>query len=456
MTTAPSELYALAELNGIQLSYVDINGRVQTATSESLLRVLQCLDVPIERVEQAPDLLRESRLEEVRRLLEPAYVVWEGGQAAFLVRIPLSAADQSLSCRLTTEQGSTQVWTVRPEQLSDRTEREVAGYRFVEARLQLSPSLPMGYHRLEVTAARQTATALVLSAPAVAHVMSGEAARRWGVFLPLYALHTQSSWGAGDFGDLTALNAWVADCGGSLVASLPLLASFYDQSGDESPYRPVSRLFWNEFFLDVSAVPELAKCPEARTLLESAPFLREQAELRAAPTVDYRRQMDLKRQVLERLARCFYQDPSERGASLAQFREHNPDAEGYARFRAADVRHGRPWTNWPQRLRDGNLAPGDYDERVFQYHLYVQWLVHEQLAQLAGQAASRRLTWYLDLPLGVHPYGFDVWRYRDAFAMGVSGGDPRTISLPEASFGTSCPCTPGASALRDITTCYPC
>ena len=148
--------------------------------------------------------------------------------------------------------------------------------------------------------------------------MSGEAARRWGVFLPLYALHTQSSWGAGDFGDLAALNSWVADCGGSLVASLPLLASFYDQSGDESPYRPVSRLFWNEFFLDVSAAPELAQCPEARALLESSSLVREQAELRAAPTVDYRRQMDSKRQVLERLADCFFQDPSDRGATLAQ------------------------------------------------------------------------------------------------------------------------------------------
>ena len=87
---------------------------------KSLLRVLQCLDVPIERVEQAPDLLREARLEEAGYLLEPVYVAWEGSQTSFLVRIPLSAADQSLSCRLTTEQGSTQVWTVKPEQLSDR------------------------------------------------------------------------------------------------------------------------------------------------------------------------------------------------------------------------------------------------------------------------------------------------------------------------------------------------
>lgn len=442
MTTAPSELYALAELAGIQLSYHDVSGQIQTASPESLLRVLQCLDIPIERFEQAPDVLRETRLEEVKRLLEPVYVAWESSHASFLVRIPLAEADRSISCRLTTEQGATQVWNVKPEQTNDRAEREVAGYRYVEARVPLSSSLPIGYHRLEVTVGRQSATALVLSAPATAHVAAGVAAHRWGVFLPLYALHSQSSWGAGDFADLTALNDWVADCGGGLVASLPLLASYYDQSGDESPYRPVSRLFWNEFFVDVSAAPELAKCPAARVLLDSTALRRQQAELRAAYHVDYRWQMDLKRQVLEQLARCFFQDPSERGGALDEFCKRHPDAERYAQFRAADVRHGRPWTNWPERLRAGELNPGDYDEDIFRYHLYVQWLVDEQLTQLAARAAARRLTWYLDLPLGVHPYGFDVWRYPEAFAMGVSGGAPPDNFFTKGQFWDFLPLHP--------------
>ena len=36
----------------------------------------------------------------------------------------------------------------------------------------------------------------------------------WGVFLPLYALHSERSWGAGDFSDLEALTDWVTKLGG--------------------------------------------------------------------------------------------------------------------------------------------------------------------------------------------------------------------------------------------------
>jgi len=52
----------------------------------------------------------------------------------------------------------------------------------------------------------------------------------------------------------------------------------------------------------------------------------------------------------------------------------------------------------------------------------VQRLADEQIADLAARSGSGGL--YLDLPLGVHPGGFDVWRSPDSFAFGVAGGAP--------------------------------
>ena len=65
------------------------------------------------------------------------------------------------------------------------------------------------------------------------------------------------------------------------------------------------------------------------------------------------------------------------------------------------------------RFRAGTNADG------VRYHRYVQQLMQRQLADTAGEA---RL--FLDLPLGVHPEGFDTHRFRESFAIGVSGGAP--------------------------------
>ena len=108
----------------------------------------------------------------------------------------------------------------------------------------------MGYHRLRVETASQVHEASVICAPAAAHSFDSSEGRLWGLFLPLYALHTERSWGAGDFTDLGRLLAWTRELGGSAVGTLPLLASYLDKPFDPSPYSPVSRLFWNEFYVD--------------------------------------------------------------------------------------------------------------------------------------------------------------------------------------------------------------
>jgi 4-alpha-glucanotransferase len=50
--------------------------------------------------------------------------------------------------------------------------------------------------------------------------------------------------------------------------------------------------------------------------------------------------------------------------------------------------------------------------------------MHDQMNSLLGTVQSSNVTLYLDLPLGIHPEGYDVWRERDSFATGVSAGAP--------------------------------
>jgi 4-alpha-glucanotransferase len=134
--------------------------------------------------------------------------------------------------------------------------------------------------------------------------------------------------------------------------------------------------------------------------------------------------MALQRRVLEILADHFFREPSERQAALDGYLAENPEAESYARFRAAADRQPGPWPTWPEPLRSGRIAPADYDEQICRRHLYAQWQAAEQFQAAARRARELKLVWYLDYPLGVSGDGYDVWRRPELFVRGASGGAP--------------------------------
>jgi 4-alpha-glucanotransferase len=78
----------------------------------------------------------------------------------------------------------------------------------------------------------------------------------------------------------------------------------------------------------------------------------------------------------------------------------------------------------------GRLPRRRSDEGSRRYHLYVQFLCAEQMAAVDRDARVAGSRLYFDLPLGVSPAGYDVWRERDAFVSGASAGAP-----PDAFFG---------------------
>ncbi|MBC7325390.1 MAG: 4-alpha-glucanotransferase, partial [Moorella sp. (in: Bacteria)] len=126
---------------------------------------------------------------------------------------------------------------------------------------------------------------------------------------------------------------------------------------------------------------------------------------------------------------CHFAGNSERQAALRSWAEKHPAAQDYARFRAVVERQRAGWPAWPARMRNGILQEQDYDPEAERYHLYVQWLAFQQFREAADRARQSGQGLYLDLPLGVHPDGYDVWRERAAFAPEASVGAP-----PDAFF----------------------
>lgn len=418
-------LGTLARMYGAQTAFYDVEGRRQQASPEAVLRVLRTLGAPIESFADVGDALRVRRRELWGRRVEPVTVDWDRGPAAVDLRLPAASADGTLRCNFEVESGESHAWTCDVADLPVVESAMVEGVRHQAMKLSLPLRLPRGYHRLTLELGARQSETMVISAPSKAHAFLDErASKRWGVFMPVYALHSRTSWGGGDLTDFESLLEWVSGLGGSLVATLPLLAAFLDEPLEPSPYAPVSRLFWNEFYIDIARVPELARCSSERAIIGSPEVRREIESLRSQPLVDYRRQMALKRRVLEELARCFFAERSQRYGAFVRFVEAHPLLEDYAGFRATVEGRRAPWPVWPQPLRDGVLKAGDYAEGAKRYHLYVQWLAQEQMQALCQRGRSAGLKLCLDLPLGVHPDGYDAWREQGLFAPGAAAGSP--------------------------------
>ncbi len=426
MPSGIGALRQLATLYGVRTSYFDIGGRKRRAEPEGLLAVLRALGAPITRIPEAPEALRERVAAQWRRGAEPVVVAW-GGRVP-TIDLHAAAADLAgpIECTLRREDGEVRRWRVAPSALPVRSSAEIEGQRHVAVRLRGPAGLPQGYHRLHLErAGAEVQETLIISAPRRAYrPPTEEAPRSWGLFLPLYALHSRRSWGASDLTDLEQFMSWVGGLGGRVVGTLPLLATFLDELFEASPYVPASRLFWNEFYLDPARSPDLPRSAEARALLEAAQLQADLEEVGGDDLVDYRRIARIKRPILEAMARSFFAEPGERGKAFDHFRRTRPALEDYARFRAVSERLRLPWQSWPAPLRDGEITEGDFDEEARRYHIYVQFLLYEQLSALSREKGRRSAGLYLDLPLGVHSAGYDTWKERDAFAFEIHTGAP--------------------------------
>ncbi|MGE5302732.1 MAG: 4-alpha-glucanotransferase [Alphaproteobacteria bacterium] len=418
------QLRCLARLYGVQPSYYDMFGRLNEPPPEALLDVLRMLGAAVEKMADLGGALRERRQFLAQQMMKPVVVLWDGKPGNLELRVPQRLAEAPVKCAVVLENGENVARALADDPGWKLTQRAVEGTTYVRRRVQFPSALPTGYHRMRLQVGGRSTEHYLFAAPLRAFGADKTGKRSWGLFCPLYALHSKNSWGVGDFTDLRSLLDLVKELGGDVVGTLPLFSTFLDEPFNPSPYAPVSRLYWNELFLDVDRIAELKRCVAARAIIHSPAFEADLEQLRAAPWVDYRRAMALKREVLNELLRCLLRQRSGRRSEFERFMATHPEAQDYAAFRAKTDGERKPWQQWDGPSREGDLRPGDYVEHIKHYHLFVQWLADKQMRGLGESTEAGGPGVYLDFPLGVNRDGYDVWRKRDVFALGANGGAP--------------------------------
>jgi 4-alpha-glucanotransferase len=412
---------ALAASLGVTAAYTNYRGEPTRASRDAVLAVLGSLGHRVTTDAEAAEHRREV---ERARWNEgpPCAVAWDGALDLPL-RVP-AELDADVRVDVVLEGGGTITTRARLFELSATDHAWPGGKVHCLRHLRMALPAP-GYHRAVWEVGDRRGETLVIAAPSRAWGGPGERARGWGVFAPVYAMRAPERGGAGDLGTLAALAAEVGRRGGRYVGTLPLLAAFLEEPLQPSPYAPASRLAWNELYLDLSRAPGLEHAPRARELLEDTGRAIDRDQLATRPLIDYRAQYAWRRPVIDALAAAAWGIPALRDQLEAFARA--PHALGYAAFRAAGEAARTTWLAWSTTDREAardatalDRLPPTLDAGRVRTHLYAQWAMDRQFAELAKGDAGL----YLDLPVGVGRDSYDVFRNVELFAGGASTGAP--------------------------------
>ena len=379
----------LCRLYGVQTIYRDVFGKVRRPPNTSLLKVLRSLGAKLEGLSDVTQAYRVRLAQLESRVVEPVIVLFDG--SSFL---PIKLKKEGLSRKI--------VFRLRLE-----SEKKIREWVF-DAISQLKEGftvrapfeLPFGYHRLEVEVGDSTHRSLIIAAPSKAYQPKG---RMWGLFIPLYALHSKRSWGAGTYTDLLELVKWASRVGDSFVGTTPLLPFNPSTPFDPSPYSPSTRLFWSDFYVDLNTSVNL-KLLDGESTMKLKTII-------TAKRVKYEDIIQLKNQIAAKLAQKVLKNKNSR---IARYIRRHPELVEYARFKAS---------------KEAN-QPEDVEKKVSQ-HLYLQALAHLQFEQVSRYAKKKGVGLYLDLPLGCSPEGYDAWRFSSLFVKDVTVGAPPDFFFPK-------------------------
>ncbi|HEX5391948.1 MAG TPA: malto-oligosyltrehalose synthase [Rhodocyclaceae bacterium] len=465
--TRSAALRHLADLYGIEAEFTDVKGVKHVTSDATREKLLAAMGLPMS--EDLTPLIVAAEEREWRSALPPVRVLREdAAQMEVDLTLPEDEANSTWHWALLLENGERRQGSFVPSSLQELARRELDGRPLVRWRLALPPIVDTGYHRLQLEPAVEATGAQgglsigpglgtgIIVTPTRCywseHVReeaksNGDGGsesrdgdgRVWGIAVQLYGLRSERNWGMGDFGDLRRLVDIAASAGAGFIGLNPLHALFGDKRC--SPYSPSSRLFCNPLYLDVEAVPDFQECEAAQTLWQSAPFQERLNTLRSQALVDYPQVTQAKREVL-RLAYANFRERhlaacTEHALSFLRFRDKG--SQPLAQFALFEALHAHfqtiapnvwGWPAWPEEYRSPQSSAvrnfaAEYAEEI-EYHLYLQWLCHQQLGAAAQRAwlLGLGLGLYHDLALGVDPGGAEAWLHQELYALEMHLGAP--------------------------------
>jgi len=427
MSELSANLVALATACGVATEYWDWRGEYVDVPESTVVAVLLALGVDAPTPTAAGAELARLDAERWHRMLPPCLVRRADDTRASTFWVHVSHGDPAL-VHVELEDGTRrEVWQL------DRwvDPNELDGALIGEATFELPTDLPLGWHTVHATSNDRQAEAVLVVVPARVEFPAELRQRQtWGWLTQLYQVRSRTSWGFGDLSDLAELISWSgSELGAGFVLVNPVHTAAPAPPIEPSPYLPMTRRFVNPLYLSIESIPECAQLSAADRARVAALATPLQARGGPEDLIDRDVVWAAKKEALE-LLHAAGRSPARQSAFGAYLAREGVGLLDFATWCALVEVHGPEWMTWPEPLRNpATPAVADERERLanrVEFHAWLQWLIDEQLADVAASAAAAGMPLGVihDLAVGVHPGGADSWALQDVLAIGASVGAP--------------------------------
>lgn len=429
-----SSLDVLAERVGVEAEFDDALGQKHETPTEKKQTLLKAMEFRAESEDEAAETLEQLDRATWERALPPCVVLYAGRDLNVTMCLPAEQAE--VRWTVTLEDGGERTGEAKLSDLKKVDDREVDGVPRQQSLLPLPTDLPWGYHRLRLEGVEGETTLIVSPGSCWLPDEDSEASRFWGVAAQVYLLRSERNWGIGDYTDLRRFVEIVREQGADVVGVNPLHAMFLDQPEQASPYSPLSRYLLNVLNIDLEAIPEFAAAEAAQALVGAPAFQEKLQRSREERMVAYADVASLKLPVLQAVFAAFERGASEERA--AQFRAflHGCDpllrvSCVYEAVRQYMTDQGAAYQDcgkWPEAFQHANSAGIAEFTRthaeLVRYHLWLQWIADQQMAQVKHACEGMAVGIYRDLAVGGSPSGAEVWSNPEVMVSTAEVGAP--------------------------------
>ena len=239
-----------------------------------------------------------------------------------------------------------------------------------------------------------------------------------GFNIPLFSIHSENSYGIGEFPDLIPLIDWTKSVGFDVIQLLPI----NDSGRDTSPYSAISAFALNPIYIGLNALPNLDKYPQL------------QEELRLMPKMprSHRIAYTHVRKAKDTFLRHYFQIAGHeitKSKAFQTFVSMSPWLTGYALYKILkDQFNWISWEDWPQEFKSPTESQlqklaHDHSEEI-EWHSFLQFLCDQQLGIASKHALSQQVFLKGDIPILINRDSCEVWLHRELFDLNYSAGAP--------------------------------
>lgn len=472
----------LAELCGIVPEYWDIFGKKHRTPHKTKKAILRAMKLDIDSAEDIVKEINNRKRTSWQNVTEPVHIKSVNDELVTIhVYIPLNKGEEAeLEISWSIEQEDTPkspltplyqrgveddfkessggfsdkeyIFTLSGHDLTVLEERWIDDRRYIKAELSDTTQRNIGYYRIDIECRHakhifpgeknlvQKQSRLIIT-PDTCYIPSElEKGRTWGLSVNLYALRSNENWGIGDFSDLKRIVQWTGHLKGGFVGINPLHILPNTKPYGISPYSPISRLYKNFIYLDVTHVPEVVDSEDIQNVITSERFSKALHNLRTADLIDYEKAASLKEKILrmafDNFYKTHYTGDTERSREFKQFiSDQGTSLESFAMFMALYEQMKKSkdiytWQEWDESYHTVSnkavLGFREDNKKEVLYYQYVQWLIDKQLEHVFHETKSQEMPvgLYYDLAIGSIGGGSDAWSFHDVIAVDADVGAP--------------------------------